>query len=725
MEKSTFRILVILPLMMVISVAFPFCALGQQFSPFWTPLYVEPAYRDGLYIDNPMLMDGAVTFRVGNLVRRWVEIYGEAKTGDGRTIELGQLGTMGTFDNTLMIYRTLTPSLTDVADRVVYPDPNGPPLRIADVRQRDIREITIRCFGLGFDELEDLSPADFERFISASIPTLYFSLFEQAKNTLGGSPSANPIISGRPRESAIWHLLMEVGRKTAANSKGPLYQAIQNGEYLNFAGEFTSASWQAMIDVADENPKLFRDALAEYGVPRDKLLSGAQIGAALRARNLAGMTDSFYNFVLTAGALPFVGPIIEFKITIPTPEATLFLFDVSGSMAENNKIGLWKSVALQQIGQMQQSRRDLLAAVSVFGGSCDPNAMRTLLPFTSDLRTVSQTLQSRIPSPSGATPLRIAREQAEQMADSLKQARRLDQPINVMVLSDGQDTCPSTRPSGVWSQQSSTTGTPSVRYMAVGLALDTGSPAERDLQYLVSLTGGRYFRAQSQHDLTRAFDKLLKTYAPRSSTVLAEAPRAMVTTFQDGSRALHMRAYTEAATAFRAYSQAQPQDPAGHYNLAQALEATDRYKAAAASYRRYLAAAPGAPDRAAVQATLPVLERDYLDHHAYQVELIKSDLAYLQKYYDRLFNQDNASLAAEFRGFVLEKGEFYANLSDALEIEAPWVEQAERDVGQSLQRLARRVDNPTFDRDAVSLLAVPIGHLEELVEALSAHRPGN
>jgi tetratricopeptide (TPR) repeat protein len=259
--------------------------------------------------------------------------------------------------------------------------------------------------------------------------------------------------------------------------------------------------------------------------------------------------------------------------------------------------------------------------------------------------------------------------------------------------------------------------------MTVGLGIEPGSAAERDLQFLASSTGGRYLSARSPDLLRRAFTRQVRAYVPRPVPSTAGLDTSARRHFFAGVRALQEREFRTAADSFAAFTALHPGDAHGQYNLAQALEATDRYRGAAAVYRRYLAAAPEAADRAAVQAMLPVLERDYADHFAYQVELIKSDLAYLENYYQRLFNQENAALAAEFRGFVLEKGEFYAHLSDVLEIEAPWVDAAERDVGQSLQRLARRVDSPTFDRDAVSLLAGPIGHLEELVRALSAHRP--
>jgi Mg-chelatase subunit ChlD len=410
--------------------------------------------------------------------------------------------------------------------------------------------------------------------------------------------------------------------------------------------------------------------------------------------------------------------------------ALLFVFDVSGSMTSQDRHRINLSAAEQiitlRMSQPASSPRRKPAGVMVFGGDCSPAAVRIASAITSDLAAVKRTIQTGIPAPSGGTPLSIATARADQLAaDFQRGSTQVPVEVDIILLSDGEDTCGGVRPTGVYAAAAGPVQPRRgrARYMTVGLGVAPGSAAERDLQYLATSTGGRYLSASSPDRLRQVFTRHVRTYVPRRTPFTPALDMPARQRFLAGAIALQERNFRAAADSFAAFAAAHPGDAAGHYNLAQALEATDRYRGAAAAYRRYLAAAPGAADRAAVQAMLPVLERDHADHYAYQVELIRSDLAYLESYYQRLFNQDNASLAAEFRGFVLEKGEFYAGLSDALEIEAPWVEAAERDVGQSIRRLARRVDSPTFDRDAVSLLAVPIGHLEELVGALSAHRP--
>jgi Mg-chelatase subunit ChlD len=409
--------------------------------------------------------------------------------------------------------------------------------------------------------------------------------------------------------------------------------------------------------------------------------------------------------------------------------ALLFVFDVSGSMADQDRHRLNLEAAdhviTLRMNQPAGSPKRRPAGVVVFGGECSPAAVRTITEITSDLAAVRRAIQTGIPGPSGGTPLSIARERADQVAaDFGRRAAQTPVKVDVVLLSDGQDTCEGVRPAGVYGTAGPPrTGQRGVRYMTVGLGIEPGSAAERDLQFLASSTGGRYLSARSPELLRRTFTRQVRTYVPRRVPSTPGLDGSARRSFLAGALALQEGDFRTAADSFAAFTALHPGDAHGQYNLAQALEARDRYRGAAAAYRRYLATAPRAADRAAVQAMLSVLERDYTDHFAYQVELIRSDLAYLENYYQRLFDQDNASLAAEFRGFVLEKGAFYADLSDVLEIEAPWVDAAERDVGQSIQRLARRVDSPTFDRDAVSLLAVPIGHLEELVRALSAHRP--
>ena len=431
------------------------------------------------------------------------------------------------------------------------------------------------------------------------------------------------------------------------------------------------------------------------------------------------------------------GPDLNHKLTFGKPATpVMFLLDTSGSMG-GGKMQQAQQSALQALQTMQENQEQggqaSVASIKTFGGPCNPQAaLHPRLTFTTELDKVRTALAGTFPT-GGATPLHLARTQAEAEVRTYLEETGIDEG-SIVLLSDGMDTCGSTRPPGVYSRPPRTAvkrktipvkrghkqqqHRANVRYLTVGFGLVPNSPADRDLQYLASGSGGRHFNAQNQRQLTRAFTKLLKAYIPKSATNPSALSPAGKKFLQTGSAALKSRNYGAARTAFAAYTKSAPADPAGVFNLALALEASDRYKSAAAQYRRYLQLATSATDRQKVEALIPELEQDYVEYFTYQVEMIKNDHVYLENYYQRLFNQSNATLAAEFSGFVREKGEFYRNLPDALELDTQWLKNDTRSLSSGINRIAKHIHDPTFDRDAVSLLAVPIKRLEAIVEKL-------
>jgi hypothetical protein len=74
---------------------------------------------------------------------------------------------------------------------------------------------------------------------------------------------------------------------------------------------------------------------------------------------------------------------------------------------------------------------------------------------------------------------------------------------------------------------------------------------------------------------------------------------------------------------------------------------------------------------------------------------------------------------------VDEKRSFYAGLPDILEIKTSWLKRSSEELNDSLGRLNNRVNLPSFDRDAVSLLPLPISQLEELIERLDEYNAQN
>jgi len=53
-----------------------------------------------------------------------------------------------------------------------------------------------------------------------------------------------------------------------------------------------------------------------------------------------------------------------------------------------------------------------------------------------------------------------------------------------------------------------------------------------------------------------------------------------------------------------------------------------------------------------------------------------------------------------------------------LELDTQWLKNDTRSLSSGINRIAKHIHDPTFDRDAVSLLAVPIKRLEAIVEKL-------
>lgn len=102
--------------------------------------------------------------------------------------------------------------------------------------------------------------------------------------------------------------------------------------------------------------------------------------------------------------------------------------------------------------------------------------------------------------------------------------------------------------------------------------------------------------------------------------------------------------------------------------------------------------------------------------------MIASDAVYLRAYYDSLFNRKSSDLAAEFAGFLYEKGDFYANLPDILEVDESWLADDARDIKTSLAQLDRRRNLPNFDQYAVSLLTTPVGYIEDMLGRLREYR---
>lgn len=396
---------------------------------------------------------------------------------------------------------------------------------------------------------------------------------------------------------------------------------------------------------------------------------------------------------------------------------TMFLMDISGSMEDNDKIGQAKVAGLDAIGEMQENRRrgqdNSIVSAWTFGGECSPRDVREILPFTKNLSQAETLFRTKIPKPTGATPLFTAINlSVDRMTDYLAARSELIEG-RIVVLTDGVNTCDDQiRPRGVYSQ-SQTITYQKIKFYCIGFDILPGSQAERDLQYLASSSGGKYFPARDSQQLRRVFQKVVRVYQPKISNN------------ESGTQSIVKRDFGNALQIWTIYVKNNPNDPIGYYNLALVCEAVERPKCATENYRQYLKLTATVPDANEVGKRITTLEEDYRVGFSYYVDVLRSDLEYLKAYYKRLYEVKNDELAAEFTGFVAEKGVFYRNLSATLEIRGARIERNTTELADSLDFLNRRVNSPSFDRDAISLLTVPIGHLEELVERLEEYKLKN
>ncbi len=401
-------------------------------------------------------------------------------------------------------------------------------------------------------------------------------------------------------------------------------------------------------------------------------------------------------------------------INFPT-SPTLFLFDVSGSMNERNKIDQAKVAGLDALREIRNSST-LTTSVSIqtFSGECNNNSTKNLLDFTTNFTDAENTMSNRIPKPDGGTPLPQALEYSQNSMANYLFANRLKEG-RIILLSDGESTCGDVRPAGIYSRANNLQlrSDYKVRLLTIGFDVPAGSSAERDLQYLADVSGGKYFNAADRRQLIRAFQKLIRVYIPKSSRFASNSD------FACGINAFVRFDYLAALRCFKSYTQTNNTDPFGWYNLALAYEALDRYKAATECYRKYLSLFPNAPDRVQIETRIARMQQDRIDLFNYYIAVIQSDSDYLKRYYKSIFNRSNRDLAVEFNGFVREKNEFYKNLSDILEINERWLTNDSKDLSDSIETLAERSKSATFDRDAVSLLTISIGQIEEMLERLN------
>ncbi|HQU59976.1 MAG TPA: VWA domain-containing protein, partial [Saprospiraceae bacterium] len=415
--------------------------------------------------------------------------------------------------------------------------------------------------------------------------------------------------------------------------------------------------------------------------------------------------------------------------------ATLFLFDLSGSMNEagansqKSKLQQAKDASRQTLNALRSNPSGLVEEVAVLGfsGGCVADPTRVVSGFETDLSLVESRIDAM--SAGGGTPLAEAIAASEcKLAAHLAQTGQ--DKGKLIILSDGQATCQPIRPNGAYNsgqlgQQIVTVSAgqcgglqrPSLKYYTIGFNIAPGSPAERDLQYLAQISGGKYLNVQNQTQLERAFRKFNRTYIPKPYPALSNLPPASNSQFRKGVSQAGSESFAAALESFEAFAQLHEGDCHGAYNLALMQEANDLYRDAIANYQQYLALCPDAADRAFVEGQILFLEEEFQAFLLFQKEAVKSDLEYLKLHFEKIQNGQSLALAEEFKGFLKEKGDYYHKLPELLGRTERLFKSNAREVARGLENCAKTINrNPqSWDRDATPFLSMTYLNLERLL----------
>jgi hypothetical protein len=419
---------------------------------------------------------------------------------------------------------------------------------------------------------------------------------------------------------------------------------------------------------------------------------------------------------------------------------TLFLFDLSGSMAQAGASGAAKieeaKASAKQTLQTIQSNNNQGVAQEVgmlsFSGSCrnDPTSPAGDINFTSNIGQATTAVE-QIGSPGGGTPLAEAIKAAKQKLEAHLQASGV-QSGKLIVLSDGEATCDPIRPADVYAlgqqgqmsqivnaaQQAGLLAS-GVKYYTVGFNIPPGSAAERDLQFLSQVSGGKYFNAQNQAQLTRAFKKFNRIYIPKPMPALTSIDESARQLFENGVREIKTEQYEEALENYKSYALQATGDCHGAYNLALMFEANEFYRSAIKEYERYLALCPGPTDEEQVKKRISELNTEYQQYLEFNRKVVASDLQYLDLHFKKIQNGESVALAQEFKGFLEEKWYYYENLPAILEIESKIFKINAKEVFRGLKSCAETIKrNPkNWDRDATPALSRTYLNMERLLKS--------
>lgn len=418
---------------------------------------------------------------------------------------------------------------------------------------------------------------------------------------------------------------------------------------------------------------------------------------------------------------------------------SLFLFDLSGSMAAagtsgNPKLTEAKAASKTTMQTMMQNAQNGVqpkVGVLGFSGGCQTDPTVLISNFETDLSLVERRIDRM--RAGGSTPLAEAIEAAQ-----CKLANHLDSSGQskgkLIILSDGVATCKPIRPSGVYSagnlgQQTQTisnthcqgsTTSSSLKYYTIGFGIAPGSPAERDLQFLSQVSGGKYLNVKNQTQLTSAFRKFNRVFIPKPFPSLNNLSNQSNASFRSGVSSINNEVFIKALEGYEILAKNHPKDCNVIYNLALTQEALDLYPEAIANYEEYLNLCPAASDKAFVNNQLRFIKEEYQRFLLFQKEVVKSDLAYLKQHFEKIQNGESMSLATEFKGFLQEKGGYYSLLPKMMGNKNRGFISTSKEVARGLDNCASTIRrNPaSWDRDATPVISMTYLNLERLVSML-------
>ncbi|WP_340200858.1 vWA domain-containing protein [Ascidiimonas sp. W6] len=547
-------------------------------------------------------------------------------------------------------------------------------------------------------------------------------------------------------------------------AKGVLKKSPDSDYYVDECGKH----WRKISQVKNlthnisKNIKFLKlaEGGGEYETIREKLQGESWSSDEFHGPNVTtGKYRGTYNFGITSNILAHTHFDLEPHLPIVwggnynnSPEqflcgnkannTTLFLIDRSGSMASKGtsgkpKIEEAKLAATNSIRSFNNQDNALQeVGVLSFSGGCSntPTASQKLV-FNTNMQQAQQRINA-IRAPGGGTPLREAVDEVTSRLRNYVISNGSNTPPKLIVLSDGIASCQKIRPAGVYATGNFNSSNETsysnfntnkslqseipviVKYYTIGFAIKAGSEAERDLQYLAESSGGKYLNAQNEYELTRAFQKFYRVYTPKEIPAQENLDSQSAALFKKGVLQIKAENYESGLSSFKTFHISTQKDFNAVFNLALMYDANNYHLAAIKMYEKYLVLHINAPDKDWVLKQIDYLKKDREIYLNYILQVLKSDLSYLELHFKKIQNGESLALAEEFKGFIKEKGNFYKVLPSQLQLAKKQLEINCKEISRALRKCSKLIkqDSKNWDKNASPILSMTYLNLERLIE---------